>query len=294
MRARPPPICSTRKFAERRLVSSSSRACTTSVGQRISFARLHQDRAQAVDLPDALERHPPVVEILAALELRLDDRAQLLVLDAERILLLDLHRAADAGHRVEQRTQAAIPGRGPAVDVHGRREHARGCPSRGCSRCASTAASSAPMHMPITCSRGCWSRTSRYLATTASIQSSAVTPARSSGFVPWPGSVSECVTKPGVLQPLVHRAQVVLRAAEPVDQEHAVGRRPRAAAAAHRRRFTASLLGLPPSCAHVPVAAVVRNAHDADDAMQLAVVVADRARLVARGAATRRRRHAMR
>ena len=52
------------------------------------------------------------------------------------------------------------------------------------------------MHMPMTCSFGCWSRTSRYLAITASIQSSAVTPARSCGFVPWPGSVSECVTKP--------------------------------------------------------------------------------------------------
>ncbi len=35
MRARPPPMASIMKCAERRLVSSSSRACTTSVGQRI-------------------------------------------------------------------------------------------------------------------------------------------------------------------------------------------------------------------------------------------------------------------
>ena len=52
------------------------------------------------------------------------------------------------------------------------------------------------MHMPIKWSFGCASRISRYLATTASIQSSAVTPTRSSGVVPCPGSVSECVTKP--------------------------------------------------------------------------------------------------
>ena len=57
----------------------------------------HHHRAQPVDLADAFQRHPAVVEILAALELGLDDRAQLLVLDAERVLLLDLHRRGMPG-----------------------------------------------------------------------------------------------------------------------------------------------------------------------------------------------------
>src|SRR5260221_9962673 len=83
----------------------------------------HENAAQPVDLPDAFERNPSIVEILAALELGLDDRAQLLVLDAERVLLLDLHRAPDARDRVQQRTQPAIPGCGPAVDEHGWRQH---------------------------------------------------------------------------------------------------------------------------------------------------------------------------
>src|SRR6478672_1709871 len=52
------------------------------------------------------------------------------------------------------------------------------------------------MHIPITCSVSCWPTISRYLTRTASIQSSAFTPTRSSGRVPWPGSVSEWVTKP--------------------------------------------------------------------------------------------------
>src|SRR6476620_10784951 len=65
-----------------------------------------------------------------------------------------------------------------------------------CSRFTVSTASSAPMHMPITCSVSCCPTTSRYLTRTASIQSSARTLTRSSGLVPCPGSVSEWVTKP--------------------------------------------------------------------------------------------------
>ena len=39
-----------------------------------------------------------------------------------------------------------------------------------------------------------------------------------------PGQRERMRDEAGVLEPLVHRAQVVLRAAQPVDEEYAVGR----------------------------------------------------------------------
>ena len=79
--------------------------------------------AQAVHLTHAGERHPAVVEAVVALELRLDDAAQLLVLDAVRVFLLDAHAATHGRQAVEEMAQIAIPRRRPPVEVDRRRQH---------------------------------------------------------------------------------------------------------------------------------------------------------------------------
>ena len=77
------------------------------------------------------------------------------------------------------------------------------------------------MHMPITCSVSCCPTTSRYLTRTASIQSSAANADQIFGLGAVPGQRQRMGDEAGVLQPLVHRAQVVLRATQAVDQEYA-------------------------------------------------------------------------
>ena len=87
-----------------------------------SIETAHHHPAQPVHLLDAVQRHPAVVKCLAALELRLDDRADEVVLDPERVFLLDAHALLDERHAIQEVTRVDIPGCRPTIDVDRRSE----------------------------------------------------------------------------------------------------------------------------------------------------------------------------
>ena len=257
MRARPPPMASTMKCAERRLVSSSSRACTTSVGQRIfgaAFITIARNRS-------TWRMHSSgthlIVEILAALELGLDDRAQLLVLDAERVFLFDFHASRQARNGIQHGAQEAIPRCGPAVDVDGRREHDQ--IALGVTLALREQRREQRAHAHAHQVQG-W----MLIADLAVFGDDRLDPVLGGDageilrFGPVARERQRIGHQSGVLEPLVHRPEVVLRAPEAVDEE----RRIRRCSGAH--------------------AADGRRADDADDAVQIAIVVVDRSRLVDR------------